>query len=75
MVDRKAIGRRLRRARLEIGYSQAEVEDKTEVAQGIISRYERGAPRLGLENMVKICKFYEVSLDEIVFGEEGEEDA
>jgi len=55
------VARRLRQLRYEHGYTQENVVDKTHLD---IHRYEAGTTIPLLSSIVKLCRFYGITLDE-----------
>lgn len=62
-----AIGKRIRQLRIERGFSQAILAEKSGVEPSNISHIERAATKLSLPTLVSIANALEVTLDEIVF--------
>lgn len=58
---------KIRKARLDAGYTQQQVSEITGIAQNVISRLESGKRQPDLENIGILIDFYEVSAD-WVFG-------
>lgn len=62
-----AIGKRIRQLRIEHGWSQAMLAEKSGVEPSNISHIERAATKLSLPTLVNISNALEVTLDEIVY--------
>ena len=62
-----AIGKRIRQLRIERGWSQAMLAEKSGVEPSNISHIERAATKLSLPTLVNISNALEVTLDEIVY--------
>ncbi|MBQ3547077.1 MAG: helix-turn-helix transcriptional regulator [Clostridia bacterium] len=62
-----AIGKRIRQLRIERGWSQAMLAEKSGVEPSNISHIERVATKLSLPTLVNICNALGVTLDEIVY--------
>lgn len=62
-----AIGKRIRQLRIERGWSQAMLAEKSGVEPSNISHIERAATKLSLPTLVNISNTLEVTLDEIVY--------
>lgn len=63
------IGERLTEIRKEAHLTQQEVADKIDgLTVQMISSYETGKQKPGIENLAKFSKFFNVSLDYICFG-------
>lgn len=54
---------RIRKARIEAGYTQANVAEITGISQSKISQYERGNLEPNLENLATLAQFYNTSLN------------
>lgn len=57
------IGERLRRVRNEKGLSQKEVAEELGISKPIVSQYESGQRTPSVSKLIKLSKFYKVSLD------------
>jgi transcriptional regulator with XRE-family HTH domain len=68
------LGRRLRMARKNKGYSQVYVCEATGINNKTISSYERDNSRPDIDTLAKLSELYEVSLDYLVTGKEEKED-
>lgn len=62
-----AIGKRIRQLRLEHGWSQAVLAEKSGIEPSNISHIERAATKLSLPTLINISNASDVSLDEIVY--------
>ena len=60
------IGENLKRFRKESGLSQEQVATIIKVDQSNVSRWERNLSRPDYENLVKLAKIYEVSINDIL---------
>lgn len=70
-VKRSAIGRRLRRLRLDAGMTQAQVAEElgyTNIESGrkSVSSYERGRHRMRLETLERFANAFGVTLEALV---------
>lgn len=72
-VKKLELSERLARARKARGLSQAEAAERLNVSRQAISRWETGTGMPTLDNLIQMGKLYQVSLDELVYGAEGEE--
>lgn len=54
---------KIKKARIEAGYTQNQVADITGISQAIISNIENGNREPSLENLCILIDFYEVSAD------------
>jgi len=60
------IGKRLKKVRVEKGFSQAEVADFLNISRQSISRWETDKSYPDIDNLVELSKYYEVSIDELL---------
>lgn len=56
----------IRKLRKERGYSQADIADVLETTQQHYSCYENGKNEMPIRHLIKLCKFYHVSADEVL---------
>lgn len=54
---------KLKKARLDTGFTQQEVENETKIPRANISRYENGALEPNIETIGILADFYGVSVD------------
>ncbi|WP_137626800.1 helix-turn-helix transcriptional regulator [Lactiplantibacillus pingfangensis] len=71
-IQFKTVLVRLRRDRQ---LSQAQLAEQLYVSRQAISKWEQGENTPDLETLVKLAALFEVSLDELVLGEQGAETA
>ena len=64
------LGERICRYRVERRLSQQEVAEKLEVSRQSVSKWETDGAVPELDKLVKLCELFEVSLDELVRGDE-----
>lgn len=57
---------RLRDLREDNGKSQSEIAEILNTSRSYYSQYERGAKPITLERVIKLAKYYDVSIDYIV---------
>jgi transcriptional regulator with XRE-family HTH domain len=57
------IARRLLAARLAIGLEQTDFARKARIAQNTYNQYEQAKRRPSLDNAIKLCKTYNLTLD------------
>lgn len=69
-IQFKTVLVRLRRDRQ---LSQAQLAEQLYVSRQAISKWEQGETTPDLETLVKLAALFEVSLDELVLGEQGSE--
>ena len=55
-MDRKALGKKIKIARIELDLNQTQLAKKINAKQKSISRYETGASLPSIETLVKIAK-------------------
>ena len=60
------IPQKLKKARLEAGYTQKQIAEIIGIPQNNICRYERGEREPDLETLCKLIDFYQVSADWIL---------
>ena len=63
---KEIIPQRLKKARLEAGYTQKQISEIIKIPQNNLCRYERGEREPDLETLCKLIDFYEVSADWIL---------
>jgi transcriptional regulator with XRE-family HTH domain len=63
----KVIGKRLRQYRDDIGFTQEELANATDLTRTIISNYELGKSKIGLVEAKKICDFLGISIEEWLY--------
>lgn len=59
----KEIGGRLKQARVDAGYTQAGVAEKMYMTQQQYSRFENGVYELNYNQIIALCKLYDISAD------------
>lgn len=67
------LGERICQYRIERRLSQQEVAEKLEVSRQSVSKWETDGAVPELDKLVKLCELFEVSLDELVRGDEPKE--
>lgn len=60
------IGQKIKKLRKEKGLSLKDLEKAIKIDRNMICNIEAGRRNLTLENLIKICKFFNVSADEIL---------
>ena len=68
MVDRVKMGKRLRRIREYLGFTQREVADYLKVPTPILTLIESGIRSFVVEEIAQLCVLYRVSLESVLFG-------
>ena len=73
--DRLAVGDRIRKKRVQLGFSQDEVAERIDRAPKYCSDIERGTCGMSTETMLAISECLDMSLDYMMFGEQTDEEA
>lgn len=60
------IGRRLKKARLDAGFTQKEVADRLGITYQAISNYERGTNRVDTDTLTQICAIYGIAITDLL---------
>jgi transcriptional regulator with XRE-family HTH domain len=61
-----SIGENMRQAREECGYSLKQVEERTGINNGNLSRYERNLNFPSIECCIKLAYVYGITIDELI---------
>ncbi len=64
---KEQIGERLKESRKAAGYTQAQIAEKMNMTQQQYSRFENGVFKLNYEQIILLCKIYDISAD-FLFG-------
>jgi transcriptional regulator with XRE-family HTH domain len=67
------IGENIKRLRQQAGLLQKEVAKALEIGYSNYNKLEKGDRGISLEELVKIAKFYNLTIDEVVFLNKGKE--
>ena len=67
MMNKKKVGQRIKKRRLELEMTQNEVKNKADIASSI-SEMENGISLPSAESLVKLAKLFQVSVDWILTG-------
>lgn len=62
------IGKRVKKRRIELGYTQEYLAEKMDVSIQMISGTESGKKTLKLENFIKFCEILETTPDYLIKG-------
>lgn len=62
------IGKRVKKRRIELGYTQEYLAEKMDVSIQMISGTESGKKALKLENFIKFCDILETTPDYLIYG-------
>ena len=73
--DRLAVGDRIRKKRVQLGFSQDEVAERIDRAPKYCSDIERGTCGMSTETMLAISECLDMSHDYMMFGEQTDEEA
>lgn len=60
---KRAVGERLKESRKVAGFTQAQVAKIMNMTQQQYSRFENGVFELNYEQIIKLCKLYDISAD------------
>lgn len=63
------VGQRIIKARKCLGLHQKDIEKYTGIDQAELSRYENDVTQPGLDNLIKLCKVFKMTIDYLLFGE------
>jgi transcriptional regulator with XRE-family HTH domain len=63
LVDYVALGEKLRQKRNILGLSQDAVSEKLGLSESFYGHIERGSKVLSVESLIKIARYYDMSLD------------
>ncbi len=66
-IDYIAIGRRIRKFRLERGMTQERLSEMSELTPAHFSHIETGNTKVSLPSLLQIAKSLDVTLDDLVF--------
>jgi transcriptional regulator with XRE-family HTH domain len=69
-LDLADLGRNLHRLRKQRRLTQQQLAELVDVQQRVVSRWETGTVKPHLDHAVRLARVLEVSLDQLVFGEE-----
>ena len=62
------IGKRIRKRRLELGYTQEALAEKVDVTDTYIGAIERSTSKCSIETIAKIAKALDLNMDYLLFG-------
>lgn len=63
IINKKALGRKIKEARNMAGFTQAELAEQIGVSQNFLGDIERGIKSLGLPKLILLCNTLKISLD------------
>jgi len=64
------LGENIRDLRVQKNYSQGDLANELEVSRQSVSKWENNSAQPELDKLVKMSRLFDVTLDELVFGEE-----
>lgn len=67
-VDLVAIGERIQKQRLALGFTQQYIYEKLDISQNHYSRIENGHVGMSFEILLQLCEILQVSTDYILTG-------
>lgn len=68
--DRAAVGKRLTGRRKQMGYTREYIANHIGIVEKYYADIERGTCGMSIETMMALADFYELSLDEFIYGSE-----
>lgn len=63
---KEGFAEKLKKARIDAGYTQKQIEEYTGIGQSHLSKYETGVVEPDIEKLGILADFYEVSIDWLV---------
>lgn len=72
--DRAAVGLRLRRKRMQLGWTRRYVSEKIGLVEKYYSDIERGSCGMSVETLMGLSKLYDISMDDLIYGGRTAED-
>lgn len=67
-LDYNIIGERLKKARIEKGFTQEKLAEQLDVSIAFLSRIERGSSHINLRRLNQICSILDITEGEILSG-------
>lgn len=64
------IGRRIRNFRLSNNLTQAQLAESLDISTNFVSEVETGKKNISLEILFRLCQYYNLSADYILFGKD-----
>ena len=62
------VGKRVRDFRIENGYTQAQFAELIDISVNFLSEIENGKKGMSQDTLCKLCNFFNISADYILFG-------
>ena len=66
--DRVSMGKRIKKRRIGMGYTQAELAEKLDISNNHLSSIEKGANNTTLDMLTKICEILKTTPDYFMLG-------
>ena len=66
VLDRRQVGRRIRQARQDRGWTQAVLAEQAQLSATYLSHVEHGRKQISLEALVRIAKALNLSLNQLL---------
>ena len=70
MMDKRIIGKRLRKQREYMGLTREEFAEKTNISWQFLAEIENGTKGMSAETLYKICTAFGISADHLLLGRE-----
>lgn len=70
---RLAVGERVRNYRVSNSYTQADFAKKIDISVNFLSEIENGKKGMSQETLYKLCEYFDLSADYILFGKHAAE--
>lgn len=67
-LDYSIIEERLKKARIEKGYTQEQLAEKIDISVAFLSRVERGNSKINLNRLNQICDLLDISEGDVLSG-------
>ena len=66
----RSIGKRIRNLRVQKEYTQAQFAELMDISVNFLSEIENGKKGMSQETIYRLCKYFQISADYILFGTE-----
>lgn len=67
LATKKQAAKKIKAARLAMGYSMRDAQEKSDMSTSTISQSESGEKYMKLETLDKLAKLYKVGVEELIF--------
>ena len=67
-IDYNLIGERLKKARLQKGFSQVKLSEMLDISEVYLSRIEKEKTRISLKRLVQMSEILDISISEVITG-------